>query len=145
MSNSNASAPRTNPSQNMNRMSRWTRPTYDSTRRYYLLGRDQMLRQIADRPAGSVLEIGCGTARNLRVLVDKAPHHTLYGIDPSLANLATAREKLECADCTNGVTLAQGRAQVFNPTDALGAEGPFDIIFFFRRVVNDSRASLTGK
>lgn len=130
MSTPDASHSHQNPAQKMNRMYRWTRHVYDSTRRYYLLGRDQMLRHIADRPAGSVLEIGCGTARNLRVLADKAPHHTLYGLDASLAMLATAREKLECDDCTHRVTLAQGLAQAFDPKEDLGVEEPFDVVFF---------------
>lgn len=46
---------------------------YGLTRRYYLLGRDELLDRIAARPAGHVLEVGCGTARNLRVLHDAAP------------------------------------------------------------------------
>jgi S-adenosylmethionine-diacylgycerolhomoserine-N-methlytransferase len=125
-----ASSSRSGPAQKMNRMYRWTRHVYDSTRRYYLLGRDRMLAQIADRPAGAVLEVGCGTARNLRVLDDQAPHHTLYGLDASLAMLATAREKLERAGCTGRVTLAQGLAQELRPKDQFGVDGPFDVIFF---------------
>jgi S-adenosylmethionine-diacylgycerolhomoserine-N-methlytransferase len=114
----------------MNRMYRWTRHVYDATRRYYLLGRDRMLDRIAERPAGRVLEVGCGTARNLRVLDATAPHHTLYGIDASLAMLATARDKLEEAGCTDRITLAQGLAQELDPRSQLGVEGPFDVIFF---------------
>ena len=38
---------------------------YDLTRRPYLFGRDQMLAELEPPPGGSVLEIGCGTARNL--------------------------------------------------------------------------------
>jgi len=114
----------------MNRMYRWTRHVYDSTRRYYLLGRDQMLDQIANRPPSAVLEMGCGTARNLRVLAHKAPQHTLYGLDASLAMLATARDKLEQADCTDRVRLAQGLAQEFDAEEHLGVEDPFDVIFF---------------
>ena len=114
----------------MNRMYRWTRHVYDSTRRYYLLGRDEMLNQIASRPAGSVLEVGCGTARNLRVLDCKAPHHALYGLDASLAMLATAREKLEQTGCTERVRLAQGLAQDLNPKAQFGVDTSFDVIFF---------------
>jgi S-adenosylmethionine-diacylgycerolhomoserine-N-methlytransferase len=111
-------------------MYRWTRHVYDSSRRYYLLGRDAMLDQIAKRPTGRVLEIGCGTARNLRVLDDQAPQHTLYGLDASLAMLATAREKLERDGCTERVCLAQGLAQDLQPKKQFGVDEPFDVIFF---------------
>lgn len=118
------------PAQKMDRMYRWTRHVYDATRRYYLLGRDPMLEDISQRPAGDVLEIGCGTARNLRVLADAAPHHTLYGLDASLAMLATARNTLNRVGCTGSVTLAQGLAEHFDPRLHLGVNGPFDAIFF---------------
>lgn len=114
----------------MDRMYRWTRHVYDVTRRYYLLGRDRMLDRIADRPPGRVLEVGCGTARNLRLLHRKAPHHALFGLDASLAMLATAREALERDGCYDQVPLGQGLAQRLTPSDQLGVEGPFDIIFF---------------
>ncbi len=118
------------PAQKMDRMYAWTRHVYDATRRYYLLGRDAMLDRISQRPAGSVLEIGCGTARNLRVLSETAPHHTLYGLDASLAMLATARTALNRAGCTGQVTLAQGLAEGLDPKGQFGVDGPFDVIFF---------------
>jgi len=117
-------------SQKMGRTYRWTRHVHDRTRPYYLLGRDAMLDQIARRPGGRVLEVGCGTARNLHVLDDQAPQHTLYGLDPSLAMLATAREKLERAGCTERVHLAQGLAEDLRPEKQFGVDKPFDIIFF---------------
>jgi len=89
-----------------------------------------MLGQVATRPAGNVLEVGCGTAQNLRVLDSKAPHHTLYGLDASLSMLATAREKLEQTECTEHITLAQGLAQDLNPKKQFGVDGSFDVIFF---------------
>lgn len=118
------------PVRKMNRMYRWTRHVYDWSRRYYLLGRDQMLEVIAEQPGGDVLEIGCGTARNLRVLDRNAPQHTLYGIDASLSMLATARAKLEREHCRNRITLGHGLAQEFEPEEHLGVDRDFDVIFF---------------
>lgn len=118
------------PAEKMDRMYRWTRHVYDVSRRYYLLGRDQMLDRVTDRPASRVLEVGCGTARNLRVLGRKAPHHTLYGVDASLAMLATAREALDRDEQVGEITLGQGLAEELDPEDHLGVEGPFDVIFF---------------
>lgn len=114
----------------MNRMSRWTRHVYDSTRRYHLLGRNGMLNKIAARPGGNVLEVGCGAARNLRILDSKAPQHALYGLDASLAMLATAREKLEQDGCTERIRLAQGLPQDLKPKTQFGVDTSFDIIFF---------------
>lgn len=122
--------PDNDPVQKMSDMYRWTRHVYDASRRYYLLGRDDMLSDIADEPGGSVLEIGCGTARNLRILDDRAPQHTLYGLDASLSMLATAREKLDCGDCTERITLGHGIARDLSPREQLRTDGPFDIIFF---------------
>ena len=82
------------PTRKMTRMYRWTRHVYDATRRFYLLGRNRTLRQIARLPAGAVLEVGCGTARNLRVLDRTAPRHTLFGVDASHSMLSTARATL---------------------------------------------------
>jgi len=118
------------PSEKMDRMYGWTRHVYDRTRRYYLLGRDALLGHIADREAGRVLEIGCGTARNLRVLAEEAPHHQLFGIDASVAMLATARDALDRAGMTGWVTLAQGLAEQLDPPAQLGVQEPFDIVFF---------------
>ena len=47
----------------MNRMYRRQRHIYDGTRRYYLLGRDQMISRLRPEAGASVLEIGCGTGR----------------------------------------------------------------------------------
>ena len=49
----------------MNRMYRRQRHIYDGTRRYYLLGRDQLISSLQPDAGASVLEIGCGTGRNL--------------------------------------------------------------------------------
>jgi len=49
----------------MDEMYRWTRYVYDFTRKYYLLRRERLLRDMELHPGNRVLEIGCGTARNL--------------------------------------------------------------------------------
>ena len=114
----------------MTRMYRWTRHVYDLSRRYYLLGRDRMLKQIAGLPGGTVLEVGCGTARNLRILDRTAPQHTLYGIDASHSMLDTARTKLARAGAQDRVGLAHGLAQGLSPRTQLGVDRPFDVLFF---------------
>jgi S-adenosylmethionine-diacylgycerolhomoserine-N-methlytransferase len=45
---------------------------YDLTRKYYLLGRDRMIAGLGVPPNGTVLELGCGTGRNI---ILAARHH----------------------------------------------------------------------
>ena len=49
----------------MDRMYAWQTGIYDITRRPYLLGRDQLIDSLAPPNGSRVLEIGCGTGRNL--------------------------------------------------------------------------------
>lgn len=51
--------------QHMDRMYRRQRHIYDASRKFYLLGRDNLIRETQPPQGGSILEIGCGTARNL--------------------------------------------------------------------------------
>ena len=57
----------------MNRMYRRQRHIYDGTRRYYLLGRDQLISELRPDAGASVLEIGCGTGRNLVLAASFTP------------------------------------------------------------------------
>ncbi len=49
----------------MDGMYRYQRHIYDMTRKYYLLGRDQTIRNLDVPAGGTLLEVGCGTGRNL--------------------------------------------------------------------------------
>ena len=49
----------------MNRIYRCQHHIYDLTRKYYLLGRDRLLAGLRPHAGDAVLEIGCGTGRNL--------------------------------------------------------------------------------
>lgn len=66
---------------------RYQRYIYDATRKYYLLGRDRMLDGLKPPPNGSILEVGCGTGRNLILAAKRYPDAQLYGFDiwPELA------------------------------------------------------------
>jgi S-adenosylmethionine-diacylgycerolhomoserine-N-methlytransferase len=76
--------------ESMDRMYRFQRYFYDFTRKYYLLGRDRLIREMDVRPGERVLEIGCGTGRNLIILARKHPGAYFYGLDASEAMLQTA-------------------------------------------------------
>ncbi|MCW5924092.1 MAG: class I SAM-dependent methyltransferase [Saprospiraceae bacterium] len=64
---------------------RWHAAAYDATRWSFLFGRKALLRQlpIADHIQQSLLEIGCGTGHNLRLLAKWHPNLRLMGVDVS--------------------------------------------------------------
>ena len=94
---------------------RTQRHFYDLTRKFYLLGRDRLIRELAPPPGGAVLEIGCGTARNLIAAARAWPEARFFGIDISAAMLATARASVARAGLTHRITLVQGDAAAFTP------------------------------
>lgn len=115
--------------QKMDRQYRYQRYVYDFSRKYYLLGRDTLLKEMPVKSGESVLEIGCGTARNLLRLAYHHPHARLYGVDASAMMLETARSKLEASLYEGQVTLRQGLAGQISPAD-FGLDKPFDHILF---------------
>lgn len=102
--------------QRMNRMYRWQRFIYDATRRYYLLGRDQLIANLAPAPGDTVLEIGCGTGRNLVQAAKCFPRATFYGIDISTEMLTTAIGSITRQGLTSSVRVAHGDATDFDPS-----------------------------
>lgn len=78
----------------MDRMYRYQRHIYDLTRKYYLFGRDSLIRDLDIPAGGSVLEIGCGTGRNLALIRRRYPSARLFGLDISAEMLASAKAKL---------------------------------------------------
>lgn len=61
----------------LNNLYRFQRHFYDLTRRFFLFGRDDLLRQMNVQPAETVLEVGCGTGRNLLKLSRRAPQRSI--------------------------------------------------------------------
>lgn len=68
---------------------------YDATRWSFLFGRDAIIDSVASRcRATKILEVGCGTGKNLRSLLDAFPEATVTGVDVSGDMLAVARQNL---------------------------------------------------
>ncbi len=111
----------------MDEQYRYQRYIYDLSRKYYLLGRDTVLREVELREDQNLLEIGCGTSRNLRILSNRFPDNPLFGIDASQVMLDTARAKLN--KHPNKILLRQGLAEEITPND-LGCTERFDHILF---------------
>lgn len=124
------SADTTQHAQRMDRMYRFARLTYDVTRRFFLFGRDALLRRLQKRAPASVLEVGCGTGRNLIRLARLLPDARLYGLDLSASMLDAARAKLAARGLQSRVQLAQAPAEQLAPALFAPAPGPFDAVFF---------------
>jgi S-adenosylmethionine-diacylgycerolhomoserine-N-methlytransferase len=99
----------------MNNMYRWTRHVYDATRKYYLLGRDRLINELQPKADEHVIEVGCGTARNLIKMAQKYPGVHFYGFDASEEQLKTARAAVTRAGLDHQIKLAHGYAQNFDP------------------------------
>ena len=112
----------------MDRVYRHQRHIYDATRKFYLLGRDPMIAGLKP-PAGScVLEIGCGTGRNLVQAARRYPQASFFGIDISREMLETAGKAVMREGFQGRVRLAFADAEHFDPKRVFGRDG-FDRIF----------------
>lgn len=101
---------------------------YDATRKYYLLGRDPMIQQLSPPSGGTVLEIGCGTGRNLVHVAQAYPNVRLHGIDISREMLTAAANSVMRAGIRDRTRLAWADASDFDPEKAFGFNG-YDRIF----------------
>jgi S-adenosylmethionine-diacylgycerolhomoserine-N-methlytransferase len=107
---------------------RTQRHIYDATRKYYLLGRDRLIAGLEPPPGGTVLEVGCGTGRNLIIAARRYPAAHLYGFDISSAMLETAQKSIARAGLAGRVRLAQADATRFASERLFGVPG-FDRVF----------------
>jgi S-adenosylmethionine-diacylgycerolhomoserine-N-methlytransferase len=115
--------------ENMDRMYRHQRYFYDLTRKYYLLGRDRLIRQINIEAGDNILEIGCGTARNLIILAQKHPQANFFGLDASSEMLKTSRDKVAAKNLEN-IDLQVALADDFTHDKTFNLAQPFDAIYF---------------
>ncbi|MCC2114020.1 MAG: methyltransferase domain-containing protein [Hyphomicrobiales bacterium] len=113
----------------MDRSYRYQRHVYDATRKYYLFGRDRMIAELDPPANGSVLEIGCGTGRNLIAIARRYPTARLYGIDISTEMLASAKAAIARAGLSDRITLAEAVAAATDPRFCFRLAG-FDRVYF---------------
>lgn len=123
---------------------------YDATRRYYLFGRDRLIERLAPPEGGAVLEIGCGTARNLIRAAQSYPGSQFYGLDVSEEMLRTARASIARSGFRSRIFVAKGDATNFDAQALFGPKN-FDRAFVsyalsmipdWREVVRQTAASL---
>ncbi|HQU81797.1 MAG TPA: methyltransferase domain-containing protein [Pyrinomonadaceae bacterium] len=113
----------------LNNLYRFQRHFYDLTRRFFLFGRDDLLRQMNVLPGERVLEVGCGTGRNLLKLAQIQPEAKIYGLDASDEMLKTAGAKLDAQNQQKAIVLRQGLAEQFDYQTTFNLDQPFDKIF----------------
>ena len=124
-------------------------PVYDATRWAFLFGRSaihEMARAAVPAPL-SILEVGCGTGRNLIQLARRFPHAHITGVDLSAAMLNVARRKTACY----GPRISL-KAQSYHAP--LGRTGSYDLVLCsyalsmfnpgFEAAIASARADLTG-
>ncbi len=112
----------------MDRMYRRQRHIYDVTRKFYLLGRDELIDALQPPPGGTVLEVACGTGRNLIRAARTYPDARFFGLNVSEEMLATAHATVVAAGLSGRVALARGDATAFEPRTLFGVAA-FDRVF----------------
>lgn len=120
----------------MNRMYEAVLPIYDLTRRYWLLGREQALQQLGTEPWQSLVEIGCGTGRNLRKLQRGRPEAEFGGADIADAMLKEARRQ-----CPWG-HFAQGAAESVDIEGILGKKPDRILLSYCMSMFHEPSAAL---
>src|ERR1700755_1622888 len=116
--------------ENMDRMYRYQRYFYDATRKFYLFGRDRLIAQMHVQPGETVLEVGCGTGRNLVILAKKFHRTKFFGLNASSEMLKTAQAKVDANKVSGNVDLRVALADDFTFDKTFGLAEPFDSIYF---------------
>lgn len=103
---------------------RWHAKFYDATRWAFLFGRRGLIATVADqvKTPARILEIGCGTGKNLVALAEAFPEARITGLDLSSDMLDCARAKI--APFADRIEL------LHRPYDGpvAGEDGKFDLI-----------------
>ncbi len=128
----------------MDKVYRRTRHVYDASRKFFLFGRDRLIRELELQDGESLCEVGCGTARNLVQIAKRYPGARLCGFDASSAMLETAEANLTRAGLTD-LPLVQAYAEDFEPkTDLPQGYDRIDhfVFSFCLTMIPDWRAAL---
>ncbi len=94
------------------------RHIYDLTRKYYLFGRDDLINRLDAQSGMRVLEVACGTGRNLAKISKDWPGVRLYGLDISAEMLKNADKALG-----KKARLGNGDACAFDADGVFGEDG----------------------
>lgn len=114
----------------MDRMYRYQRHIYDLSRKFYLLGRDRLIRELEPGSGARICEIGCGTGRNLVALARRFPDASVFGIDASNEMLKTARATIARAGFSDRIRIERCLADELDPVATFGLGARFDAAVF---------------
>lgn len=103
--------------QAMDRKYQRVRHVYDLTRFGFLLGRNKAIKALEIQPGKHILEIGCGTGRNLHRMSKHAENAHFYGLDISEQMLKSATRKLRGR---SNIKLAKADGSDFSGQDLFG-------------------------
>jgi S-adenosylmethionine-diacylgycerolhomoserine-N-methlytransferase len=133
------------PTDLMNRTYRRQRHFYDFTRKYFLLGRDRLIAQLAPHGGTAVLEIGCGTGRNLAAVATRYPAARLFGIDISTEMLSSATATIAREGLASRICVSHADATRFDPLRLFGL-ARFERIFisYSLSMIPDWQAAIDG-
>lgn len=120
------------------------RHIYDATRKFYLLGRDRLIQDLSPPPGGLVLEVACGTGRNLIKVARRYPECRLAGFDISTEMLETARKNIEKAGLSDRITVAEGDATNYQCASLFGVDADRIILSYCLSMIPDWEAALTA-
>jgi S-adenosylmethionine-diacylgycerolhomoserine-N-methlytransferase len=127
----------------MDHIYRRQRYVYDLTRKYFLFGRDRLIRGLRAASGERVVEIGCGTGRNLIRIGRIYPSVQLYGLDASAEMLKTAETAVARARLSARTVFKHGLAEELKPS-LFGLDQPFDhaVFSYSLSMIPDWRAAL---
>ena len=127
------------------RMERMYRPQlliYDLTRKYYLLGRDAVIASLDAMPGERLIDVGCGTGRNLEAIARRYPGVELFGVDAAAAMLETAEKRFGRHDLP-APRLARATAEALDPEALFGIDGADHVLFSYSlSMMDDPRLAL---
>jgi S-adenosylmethionine-diacylgycerolhomoserine-N-methlytransferase len=97
------------------------------------------------KPGDRVVEIGCGTARNLVRMAQLYPEARLFGLDASHEMLKSAAESVARAGLGDRVRLVHGYAETLTPA-SFGDDRPFDraVFSYSLSMIPDWRGALAA-
>jgi S-adenosylmethionine-diacylgycerolhomoserine-N-methlytransferase len=115
----------------MDRVYRHMKHVYDATRPFFLAGRRRLRQHAISGDGKRILEVGCGTARNLILLARAMPEAHFTGIDISSEMCRYAREQVARHGLSDRIEIFEGElADFVASTKAADYAEPFDTVLF---------------
>ncbi len=122
----------------LNRYYGVSRYFYDVTRKYYLFGRDRAIAELLREPWSTLVEVGPGTGRNLKLLHEARPGARFGGVEAADAMLEHARK-----NCPWG-SFVHGFAETADFTEVLGQKPDRILFSYCLSMVQDPIGALTN-